>query len=395
MENDPTTDRPQHAILSPSGSERWISCPASIRVEQSIPSRPESPYANEGTAAHALAEILLHCEILGTNPPDYCAATIDEWMERYQVTTDQYVEMLEHVNGYVAFVQERLLAFPHSQLLVEQRVDTGVPSCWGTSDAIIVSPTHIETIDLKYGMGVRVDAEDNSQLKLYGVGALETFGELLGDPEYVYITIYQPRLDHVSTWSILADELRSWRDSIIPIAELALGEDAPFGPSEAACRWCDARGLCKAQRDFSLRQDFGPVDLLDEDELGEMLDRIPAIEAWCAAVRDQGLELAYSQRKKVKGYKVVRSNGRRFVKDQVAAIKALRAKGYRKQDIVKESILGIGELEKLLGDKFTPLIGEYVAKSEGKPSLVKDTDKRPEIDPASDAAQDFREGDES
>jgi hypothetical protein len=381
MENDPTSTKPKHAVLGPSGASRWISCPASVRVIASIPARPESPYAHEGTAAHALGEIRAHCEI-------------EAWQKRYRIDDDTYAEMTGYINGYLDLIRERLAAYPNSQLLIEQRVDTGVPSCWGTADVVIVSPKHVEIIDLKYGMGVEVDAEDNPQLRLYGIGALESFGELMGEPEIVIMTIYQPRVNNVSFSIMPVEDLRAWRDSIIPIAVQALeSDDAPFGPSEEACRWCDARGLCKAQRDFSLRQDFGPVDVMDEDELGEVLDQIDGIEAWCAAVREMALDAAYSQRKQIPGYKVVRGNGRRFVTDEEEAIKILRGEGYRVKDVVKpQTLVGIGELEKLLGkDRLPIVLGAVIDKSEGKPALVKESDRRRAIDPAGDAAEEFAE----
>lgn len=389
-EYDPTDPEPKHAILGPSAAERWIACPASIRAQAALPSRPSSAYADEGTAAHALAEIIINEEILGKEDHPIEVAV---WRDRYDIDRDTYEEMLQYVNIYVAFVKERLAAYPHSVLLVEQRVETGIPSCWGTSDVVIVSPDHVEIIDLKYGIGVYVPAEDNPQLMLYGVGALEAFGDLFGTPKEVLMSICQPRIEHTSTAVIDPDELREWRDSIIPVAELALGDDAPFGPSEEACRWCAARGLCAAQKDWSLKQDFGAVDLLDLDELAEALAMVPAIKQWCAAVEDQALKIAYSDRKQIPGWKVVRSNGIRFITDEATAIKALRAAGYKLKDITKpQAILGIGALEKLLG-KGLPGLEEYVSKTEGKISLVPESDKKPAIDPGSEAAAEFAEED--
>lgn len=345
----------------------------------------------EGTAAHALGEIRAHCEILEDTPPEDCSQNIEDWQIRYHITADVYAEMTDYITGYLDFIRERLAAYPNSKLLIEQRVDTGVPSCWGTADVIIVSPKHVEVIDLKYGMGVQVDAEDNPQLRLYAVGALETFGDILGVPEIVIMSIYQPRVDHYSTAIMKTDDLRAWRDSIVPIAIQALeSDDAPFGPSEEACRWCPARGICKVQRDWSLRQDFGPVDIMDVDEIAEVLEQIDGIEAWCAAVRDKALDMAYSQRKPIPGWKVVRGNGRRFVTDEEKAIEILEGLGHERSNVVNEKLVGIGELEKLVGKKELPtVLGSVIDKTPGKESLVREDDKRAAIDPAGEAAAAF------
>jgi hypothetical protein len=257
---------------------------------------------------------------------------------------------------------------------------------------VIVSPVHVEIVDLKYGQGVRVDADGNPQLRIYGVGALEAFGDLLGEVEFVRMTVFQPRLNHTVSETLKATDLRTWRDSLIPIAELALGHNAPFGPSDTACRWCPASGQCKAQLEYATTMDFGvSPEVLDEYDLAEALERIPMIEAWCAAVRDHALDLVYSKGKHVPGYKVVLSNGRRSVKDQESAIEALKQIGYSLDQIAVTKIKGIGELEKLLGGDFDIAVGPFVTKSDGNPCLVPEDDGRPSVEPNTEAAKEFSE----
>jgi len=267
-----------------------------------------------------------------------------------------------------------------------------VPSCWGTSDAVIVSPVHVEIVDLKYGQGVWVEARGNPQLRLYGVGALEAFGDILGEAEFVRVTVYQPRLNNTASEELSAAELLAWRDSIIPIAEAALGHDAPFGPSDVACRWCPASGQCAAQLQYATALDFGVApELLSEEDLADALNRIPQIEAWCAAVRDLALDWAYSKGKTIPGYKVVRSGGKRFVQDPEGALGALTAIGYALDEVSKRKINGIGELEKLLGGDFSVAVGPFIAKTEGSISLVTEDDRRASIEPNSEAAKEFEE----
>lgn len=383
-----------HATLSPSSAERWISCPASVRMAESVPEGEDSVYAREGTAAHALAEIMARHQLLNGLTTAKLNKELAAWRKEFDILDEAEAEMTEHAQAYVDYLRERLEANPDSQLLLEQRLPTGVPDSWGTSDAVIVSPIVVESVDFKYGLGVRVEAVGNPQVRLYGVGALDTYGDLLGDVKLVRVTIFQPRLDHVATEEISADELRAWRqDVVLPAAKLALGPDAPFGPSEDACRWCPVSGRCKAQMEFVTLRDFGtPAELLEPEELAEALEQIPLIRAWCTAVEDYSLNRVYSEGKPIPGYKVVMSGGQRKVVDEPGAIEALRSLGYTDEQILNVKVKGIGELEKLLKKSFSDVLGDFVKKGEGKPSLAPDDDPRGTVDPDGQAAKDFASG---
>lgn len=365
-------------------------------MEEKVPEQPESVYAREGTAAHALGELKARYQILESmTEEEYLRERLAWAVEFNDILTMEDFELEEmdlHTDAYVDLIRERMALYPNSQLLLEQRLDTGVPSSWGTSDAVIVSPFHVEIIDFKYGSGVFVPAARNPQLRMYGLGALDTYGDILGDTEIVRITVHQPRLHHVETEEISPDDLRAWRtDVAIPAAELALGDDAPFGPSEDACRWCPASGLCKAQLESVFDTDFDQdPDLLTPEDMSEALARVKAIRAWLVAFEEAALNTAYSEGKEIPGYKVVLSGGRRSVTDPEGALEALAYAGYERDKVSTTKIIGIGALEKLLGDDFH-IVEDYVKKSEGRPSLVPESDKRKAIDPNSEAQKEFSE----
>lgn len=378
-----------HATLSPSSAERWISCPASVLLAESFPEQTESVYAREGTACHELAEIRARWEILGKGTLKAHQAELKGWAKAYDLADDAIGEMNEHVDAYIAFLRSRLAEVPDSQLLLEQRLPTGIPNSWGTSDAVIVSPTVVESVDLKYGMGVQVSAKGNPQLRLYGVGALEAFGDLLGEVELVRLSVFQPRLHHVSTEELSATELRAWRDSLLPVAEEALKPGARFGPSEEACRWCPVSGQCKAQMEWATARDFGLTpDMMTEDELATALDAIPMIRDWCNAVENFSLNRAYSEGKPIPGYKVVMSGGKRSIVDPDGAIEALMLLGFPEEAVSRRMPKTLGDLEKLLRRGMT-VLDPYIKKGEGKPSLVPESDPRNAIDPEGQAALDF------
>jgi hypothetical protein len=202
-------------------------------------------------------------------------------------------------------------------------------------------------------------------------------------------------MDNVSTFEIKPKKLRKWRDSIIPIAEQALGPNAPVVPEAEVCRWCPAAGVCRARMEYNTRLDFAKPDLMDEEDIAGALKRIPEIRDWCNAVENYALDLAYSQEMPIPGYKVVMSGGRRSIKDPDLAIKFLvEEKGFLYDEVAKQTIRTLGELEKLMGkQEFADTMGRYLKKSEGKPSLVPEDDSREAINPGGEAAKEFNKED--
>lgn len=389
-----------HAKLSPSASERWLVCPGSVGLSEQFPDE-SSIYAEEGTCAHALAELKASYIILGEYTSEQYHRAHRHWKSQWPEFTSKeeiLTEMEIHTDAYVELLKERLTLFPNSHLSLEQRLDTGVPSCWGTSDAVISSPFHIEIVDFKYGSGTAVFVERNPQLRLYGVGALDAF-DILGDIQLVRITVHQPRIGrngYVATEEITPEDLREWRSSILPIAEEALGPDAHFQPSEAACRWCPASGQCKAQMNdiFSLPFDEEPK-LMTPEQMAEIRPKTAMISSWLEAFEKAALHVTFSEGKTIPGYKVVLSGGRRYVADHEDAETKLLVAGYdREEFMTPRKVKGIGDLESLLGEEdFERILVKpgIVKKSEGKPALVPESDKRPAINPNSEASKVFED----
>lgn len=384
-----------HAKLAPSAAERWIQCPASVRMEAHVPAQVESAYAEEGTCAHVLGEMKARLAFDMITPKEF-QRRLELWRKEFAHILDHEVEveMGRHTDEYVQLLQERMELYPNSQLMLEQRLDTGIPTCWGTSDAVIVSPLHVEIVDFKYGQGVEVEAEGNPQLRLYALGALDTYGDLLGETQVVRSTVHQPRLNHVLTEELTPQELLEWRSRIIPIAEEALGPDAHFGPSDSACRWCPASGRCQAQLEKVFAEPFQLPEVLTPEAVADTLARVPEVREWLKAFEEAALNMAYSEGQHIPGYKVVMSGGKRAVRDHEAAVNALVEAGYDPEEVSRRQAKTLGDLEKLLGkQRFKELLEDrgIVTKGEGQPSLVLESDKRPAVQPNSEAAKVFGE----
>jgi hypothetical protein len=336
-----------------------------------------------------LAELYARFLLLSDVTPEEFEAAIDRWREQYGTDVVDEMAMKQDAIGYVDLLRDNLTEHSGSVLLLEQRVDPGIPECAGTADAVIVSASHVEVIDIKYGRGVRVEAIGNSQLRLYGVGGLEGFGDLLGDVKEVTYTVWQPRLDHLDSETMASVDLRAWRDSLIPIAEAALKPGAPYGPSENACRWCVMSGNCVAQVEYFTALDFSTTpETLTAEDLGELLPRLDGIEAWVNAVKASALKRAYNDEEAIPGFKVVMSNGKRFVSDEKGLIEALDMIGIDRDKYTTTKVVGIGELTKLgVIDTVKP----FISKTDGKPCLAPEDDRRDSVNSHSGAALAFAE----
>lgn len=380
-----------HALLAPSASERWISCPASVRMSAGD-DWEDSIYAREGTLAHSLGELKARALFKQISRGEYFRFYQEWTLEASGFNID---EIHTHTDAYVDFLLEQVDDHPLNQIVLEQRVNTGLPQCWGTADAAIISPgnNYIHVVDLKYGQGVPVNAEGNTQLRLYGVGALEMFDVLLGDNPTVFMTIYQPRLNSISTDKMSAKDLVAWRDGIAPIAKEALGPDARFGPTDAACRWCPARGTCRARVDVMTAQDFGPTDHISPEEMGELLKRLPGIRQWCIDVHESALRLVYQDGVEVPGWKVISSHGRRTIDDPLHAVQLLIDSGYNAEQVAEFKLRTFSDLDRVVGKQhLQEVLGDMLYIKPGSPSLVEETDNRPSINANDEAAKEFADG---
>lgn len=367
-----------HAILSASSSSRWLACPPSARINAELP-ETTSVYAEEGTKAHALAEKTLKGYLAGG--PAEVQSDIEEMKEAVQ----RYVDVcIEKINAAKA-------ASPDAVVHVEFRLDfsTYVPDGFGTGDMVIVSDKSLEICDLKYGKGVPVSAEGNTQMRLYALGAVDEFGMLYAF-DTVHMTIIQPRLDSVSTDTLSAGKLIDWGRSIIPIAKLAYDGEGDFQAGDH-CRFCKFRPRCKALAAYmaektALRKKQTLTDL----ETVSILQAAKDIKRWLTDLED------YALGKALDGYdwpgmKLVEGRSKRIITDPDAAAATLIDKGFDAGAVYKpREIQTLTALEKLVGKKaLAETLGCLIEKPDGKPTLVELSDKRPPLDITAKAADAF------
>lgn len=382
-----------HAKLSASGAKKWMACPGSVVLESQIPEK-ESSYAQEGTTAHALGEAKIRLALKEITRAKYHKAIKD-----LEITED----MEQYTDDYRDFVIERYNAAktktPDAVLLLEQRLDFSawVPGGFGTGDVVIIAEGEIEIIDLKYGQGVLVEAENNPQLKLYALGAIAEFDYLYGINS-VTMTIYQPRVDNISSCQILVEDLLEWADTeVVSKAALAHSSTEKFYVGKHCDDgFCKARPICRAYAEQKLAMaayEFTQPSALSVDEIADILEHAESLSKWATLVKDYALDQAVNHGVAYPGYKVVegRSN-RTWSIDETLVAAQLIGKGYRDDDIWPRKLKGITAMERFLGKKtFNEILGEYVVKPQGKPTLVPFDDNRPELNSTANAANDFKD----
>lgn len=363
-----------HAVLSASASHRWLNCPPSARLCENYDDK-SSDYAAEGTDAHALCEYKLKnaLKIEATDPTENLT-----WYNE---------EMNECAEGYASYILELVEKAKQTcsdpVVLIEQRVDFSrwVPEGFGTADCIVIADGVMNVVDYKHGKGVEVCAAENPQMMLYALGALEIFDGIY-DIDEIYMTIYQPRKSNISVSVIEKDELLEWaQNGLIYKAKLAFEGQGDFHCGEW-CRFCKAKAECRERAATNMelaRYEFQEPALLNDDEIAEILGRIDELTAWASDIKEYALKQAING-KEWTGWKLVegRSN-RKYINDNAVA-KVVEDAGF---DPYEHKVLGITAMQKMLGKaKFNELLGDFIEKPQGKPTLVPECDKRPAINTA-------------
>ncbi|MEV9065361.1 DUF2800 domain-containing protein [Klebsiella quasipneumoniae] len=384
-----------HARLSPSSAHRWMRCPGSLALESTQPDK-SSAFAEEGTRAHELAEKILNGRLQGFE---------------HQGGTDP--EMHDYVLRYVDAVWTLAEG---NELMVEQRVDfshiVGVENSFGTADAVVIVGNELQIHDLKYGRGVQVDAEQNEQLQLYALGALEQFN-LLYDFDSVRLFIHQPRLNHISEWALSVEELEAFGQRaqeaaanvivMFNIAECEGVNTLPlenFTPGEKQCRFCKASAICTAREQFHMQTvagDFNDltapvnelvtsaiarVPMLTNEQLAEIYGQADFLESWLKAIRDR-VNSELNAGHPVPGFKLVTGKqGNRAWRDEVEAEELLKSFRLKQDQMYSQKVISPTQAEKLL-KKESPRrwtkVEALITRSDGKPTIAPESDPRPAL----------------
>lgn len=366
-----------HAVLSASSSHKWLVCTPSARLEEQFPNKT-SEYMEEGTLAHEIAEFKVRSYFLEAISKSAYTRRLNKLKEKQHFSQ----EMLIHTDTYLEYIKgESLKTSSKPFIALEQKVDFSqyVPEGFGTADCIMISGNDLHIIDFKYGKGVKVDATENPQMKLYALGVLFQYG-MLYDIKQIRMTIVQPRLDSISEFSMPKDALIEWGENVVkPQAEKAFMGIGDFVQGDH-CRFCRAKGACefRAKENMKIVEEIQEKynGIISDKEVGEMLSKTDGIEQWLQDLKEYALQQILKG-KEVPGWKAVEGKSNKKLVDIDKAFEILEANGYKSEILYEKKPLTLTQLEKTIGKaNVAKAIGDYIEKPKGAPTLVKSTDKR-------------------
>lgn len=374
-----------HALLSPSGSHRWMNCTPSARLEEPLPDST-SAAAEEGTVAHELAEYALSKYLAGEYMP-----LLDELPAPKEISENKYYssEMDKYVTDYICYVCDIFEMCGDAEMHIERKFDltSYVPECFGSCDCAIEGNNVLNIIDLKYGKGVQVEAKDNTQLMMYALGVLRSLSpKRQAEIETIKMHIAQVRLGNYEVFEMSARDLTHWGIHVLrPTAEKAF---AGHGETKVGshCKFCKFKPQCRAQRDALVNEfeTHGETKALTLDEIGDILSKADMFTDWLSSVKSHAMAEALSG-KTVKGWKLVEGRSVRVITDEEEAVKRLSELGFDPDSLKNHKLKGIGDLEKMVGKKpLAVTLDGIIIKPKGAPTLALKSDKREAIQPTID-----------
>ena len=377
----------KHALLSASGAHRWLACTAAPHFEENFPDST-SPYAEEGTLAHAICELYARKKFTVMSTRKF-----NSELKKLQANPIYAEEMLRTAEAYVGYLTEKAMQYdfaPHVALEVKVNLTDYIPEGFGTCDCIMIGGDTLHITDYKHGKGVKVSAVDNPQMQLYALGALRLYKPVYGDRiKRVSMGICQPRLSQEASEDVLStEELLAWGESIKPVAKEAFDGPGTFCPGEH-CRFCKGKAQCAARAAFFTgfeefmdcaavndSREIGKNPCLSVAEVGDLLIRAEGLVQWYKDLQTYASAVLLDGGE-VPGWKLVEGRSNRTFTDVDAAVKKLIDAGYDEALIYDRKPKTLSELEKMLGKKsFSELLSGFVTKPKGKPTLVPESDCR-------------------
>ena len=386
-----------HALLGPSNAYQWAACPPSARLSEGLPDTG-SEAAKEGTLAHELAELKLRNYFHSVDFGKRKLAAAVKKLKENPLWDD---EMMGYTDDYMDYVKAAALSFPaEPTVAIEKKVDISeyVPECFGTADCLLIGGGVIHVIDFKYGKSPsgRVEAENNLQMQLYALGAW-TASRMLYRVDRIRMSIVQPRIpDGITEWEIPLEKLLETGEWIRERAQLAWKGEGEYHPDEKTCRFCRAKGRCRARAEKNIEMAFAPAKgklppLISNEEMGKYLLQGQDVAKWLSDLQDCALQECLAGRD-VPGWKAVEGRSTRKWTDMDAAFGRLIESGINAAVLWERKPVTLAQIEKIVGKKdFAECVGEYVVKEPGKPALVQESDNRPAITNRVAAAEAFKE----
>lgn len=383
-----------HAKLSPSAGKRWLNCPGSVELCSTVVDAGSND-ADDGTACHSILQLRLE----GKAVPSSIIISRDDEERREIPVTKELTRLVDPVYDWIIDYKAKHKATIHAEMRMEiGSVAFGLPEglLWGTSD-VVAHGDELAVMDAKFGF-IPVEVKGNEQLILYALGAMYASAWMY---DTIRLVILQPKVseepsEHVYTGA----QLMAFEAEFAPKVQAA-ANGGPLVPSEGACRWCRAAGVCPALRDQVMqvaRQEMASVLTMSPDEISTLLLKSEMIENAITAVRAHATKLA-EMGTPIPGFKLVQGEKKRAWLNAEEAPKRLKKLGLVEEQIFERKLVTPASAEADLADRIIAkskekitkkyakeqakvLLADLAAKPPGLPTLVRIDDARPEVGPA-------------
>lgn len=381
----------EHARLSPSAAERWMTCPGSVALSDHFPD--EISYAAcEGTFAHTIRE---KCLKEGKGAVDFVgySETVEDW------TFEWKLEDCDLLQKGIDWIREQ-----PGDKLYEYRVDLGawMPGQFGTLDTAIIHKDLLVAFDLKWGRGVTVLADHNPQLMLYAAGLWSDLPTAQRSAiKRVRLIIDQPR-GQGGTWRewecSIEDILRFAEEASVAAARTE-DPDAPLAVTPKGCQFCvvGANFACPEQHQFfaeiiGMKEELElpEIDQLSPERRSFIIQHAPLIKKWLESCH--GLQLDHALKGlPTPGFKAVATTGDRSWTNEEAAEEFWKSKMPAKE-IYTTKLKSPAQMERVAGTRNWKAAQELIQRAEGKPALVPETDPREPLVPLLSLLDDIDDG---
>lgn len=378
----------EHALLGASSAKRWLNCPFSVAASVGEPNK-SSVAADEGTLCHELVELETRLKFL---PDTLFPGSAERKREEIQANPLYKHDMVWCSQEALEFIDR--LSYEYDSppsVITESRVDFSrfVPEGYGYSDVILYGGNRIDVWDYKHGKGVAVNAYQNEQGSLYGLGAIEHVlvhhNQQFDKNCKVGIHICQPRNGGDSSWYTTAEELIDWGiNTVKPIAVKAYSWatqsiEPDEGPKSGNwCTFCPVKYKCKACSQMAAVKAFGMKEahMYTDAELSEILSLQSNVVGWFKKVEEH-VKAQVDAGKSFPGWKLVAGRGKRTFTDTDKAIQRLQQHGYDRALFYETNPLTVAKMEGVVGKKaFNEIVGDMVQNTPGAPVIAPESDKR-------------------
>ena len=354
-------------VVGGSTAKRVIGCPGSVALCATMPPKPSSKYADEGTLLHdAIAQVLDK----NVKPESLLGMTYQD-----QVLTQDLIDNKLHVALDLLMEVDPKLEMEYA---VETEVGFGdfLPDVFGSCDLLGRIGNRAIVLDWKFGDGVSVSVEENEQLLFYAAAAMRTESVkwVFDGATEIECVIIQPPM--IRRWVTTVERVKQFELTLLQAVKASEKKDAPIAVGEH-CRWCNAKPVCPEMTGAVDRALDLQLASLDASKIGAYLGNCDLLEQWITDLRALAHQLLEAD-KPVPGWKLVNKRAMRQWANEDVADDVLRHL-MPVAELYVSKMVSPAQAEKVLKKLGEKLPDDLVVAVSSGSTLAREDDPRPAV----------------